>query len=227
VDSNWEEKLFCSLDKVAGEEIRETVLSGMKRYETAETGEEGSWVRELLTRMKRHLTSEQTVEVFYNCACRYPAAKLLKAKAAYRKNGCVDDAVSELRSQLENTLRDGMLFEPEIVDWLLDRGWGVAGKRDGGKILVTKIPKSGNLRKYMSANDQERQRELYCHCSQVSGAVAASVPIPVEYCHCGAGFYRWIWETILEKPVSVEILETVCSGGNKCSFAIVLPEPVE
>lgn len=227
MDSEWKEQLSCALKRVSGEETCEQILSGMHKYESSETGEEGSWVRELLSRMQKHLTSAQTAEALSSCACRYPTSKLLRAREAYLKNGSVDDAISELSSQLEDSLREGMLFEQEIVEWLLDQGWGVAGKREGNRILVTKIPKSGNLRQYMSENNQVRQRELYCHCSQVSRAVAANLPIPVEYCHCGAGFYRWIWEGILERPVSVEILETVCSGGDRCSFTIHLPEFIE
>ncbi len=227
MDNNWIEELSCSLERVCGVETCEKVLSGMDKYESSETDEEGSWVRELLKRMEKHLTSAQTAEVLSSCACRYPTGKLLKARRAYLKNGSVDDAISELSLQLEDSLRKGMLFEPEIVDWLLDQGWGVAGKREGNRIFVTKIPKSGNLRQYMSENDQGRQRELYCHCAQVSSSVAANIPIPVEYCHCGAGFYRWIWETILERPVRVEILKTVCSGGDRCSFKILLPESLE
>jgi predicted hydrocarbon binding protein len=40
------------------------------------------------------------------------------------------------------------------------------------------------------------------------------------YCQCGAGFYRGIWETILERPVRVEVLESVLSGGDVCRVAV-------
>ncbi len=227
MNNNWRDKLSCNLERVCGKDILGVILSDMDRFESSETGEEASWIREVLKRMEIHLTSAQTAEILSSCACRYPTGKLFQARKAYLKNGSIDDAISELSLQLEDSLREGMLFEQEIVDWILDQGWGVAGKRQGNRILVTKIPKSGNLRQYMSESDHGRQRELYCHCSQVSSAVAANVLIPVEYCHCGAGFYRWIWETILERPVSVEILDTVCSGGDRCSFAILLPGSIE
>ena len=47
--------------------------------------------------------------------------------------------------------------------------------------------------------------------------------IPVIYCYCGAGFYTGIWEEILQKPVKVEVLESVLKGDDVCTFAIYLP----
>ena len=43
------------------------------------------------------------------------------------------------------------------------------------------------------------------------------------YCYCGAGFYKGIWEEIIQQPVEIEMLETVLKGDNVCQFAIYLP----
>jgi len=50
--------------------------------------------------------------------------------------------------------------------------------------------------------------------------------LPLEYCYCGAGFYKGIWETILREPVRVEVLESVMHGGDVCKIAIHLPESI-
>ena len=47
-----------------------------------------------------------------------------------------------------------------------------------------------------------------------------------EYCYCGAGFYKGIWETILGEQVRVEVLESVMMGGDVCKIAIHLPESI-
>jgi hypothetical protein len=46
--------------------------------------------------------------------------------------------------------------------------------------------------------------------------------ISPTYCYCGAGFYRGIWEEILQRPVEIEVLETVLKGDAVCRFAIRL-----
>jgi predicted hydrocarbon binding protein len=48
--------------------------------------------------------------------------------------------------------------------------------------------------------------------------------VSTTYCYCGAGFYKGIWEEILQRPVEVEVLESVLSGGEVCKIIIYLPE---
>jgi len=48
--------------------------------------------------------------------------------------------------------------------------------------------------------------------------------ISTTYCYCGAGFYKGIWEEILQRPVEVEVLESVLSGGEVCKIVIHLPD---
>lgn len=220
----WSGKLSANLYRVCGSDVRDTVMDGVDEQDDPDDSESVlNWTVKAVNRMRGLLTPGQLCDVMCGCACRYPTAKLEKARKAYLLHGEIDDAVAELRSQLEDSLRNGMLIEPDIVDWLLSNGWGVAGKRNGDAITVVKIPKSGNLRKYMASSEPGLQRELYCHCPVVGEAVSLGIHVPKEYCLCGAGFYRHIWETILEAPVEVEVIETVCSGGNVCSFLILLP----
>jgi predicted hydrocarbon binding protein len=49
-------------------------------------------------------------------------------------------------------------------------------------------------------------------------------PIPVTYCYCGAGFYKGIWEYILQRPVRVEVRESVLKGDDVCRIIVHLPE---
>ncbi len=158
------------------------------------------------------------------CSCPYPRTKLQKLRRIYLETGDVDNVIEALQQQLEDSLRKGMLFEDSIVDRIVELGWGVAGKRDGNRIIITKIPKSGNLREYMDESDPQKKKELYCHCPRVRQAVRLGIELPSSYCLCGAGYYLQIWETILERKVRVEVLESVCAGGDKCSFAVYLPD---
>ncbi|NOQ23304.1 MAG: hypothetical protein GQ565_11745 [Candidatus Aegiribacteria sp.] len=224
--NKWIDKLAESIQKVADEKIEELVMQDIRDIEPQDIHETVSLINEILDRMNQHLSPDQIADVLYGCSCRYPYEKLLRVREAYALNQSIDDSITVLQEQSENSLREGMLFPSEIVDRILQMNWGVAGRREGNRIFVTKIPRSGNLRKYMTEQDPVKKRELYCHCSILDKAVEENLSIPVSYCLCGAGFYRYIWETILEKTVQVEVLETVCSGGNKCSFSIILPDSV-
>jgi len=50
-----------------------------------------------------------------------------------------------------------------------------------------------------------------------------NVKISPTYCYCGAGFYKDIWEEILQHPVEVEVMESVLKGDDVCKIAIYLP----
>jgi predicted hydrocarbon binding protein len=43
---------------------------------------------------------------------------------------------------------------------------------------------------------------------------------PTDFCNCSAGWQEEAYSTVLDKPVAVEIEETVLRGGRKCSFRI-------
>jgi predicted hydrocarbon binding protein len=51
----------------------------------------------------------------------------------------------------------------------------------------------------------------------------SSGSLPEIYCYCGAGYYRGIWEEIVQEPVEVEVLESVLAGDEVCKVAIHLP----
>jgi predicted ArsR family transcriptional regulator len=43
---------------------------------------------------------------------------------------------------------------------------------------------------------------------------------PVEFCECSRGWTQAAFSTVLGRPVSVEIEESVLRGGSRCSFRI-------
>jgi len=58
-----------------------------------------------------------------------------------------------------------------------------------------------------------------CYCEMVA---AAEGEVSQTYCHCSKGFVKKLWETVLEKPVDVELIQSAISGANECKFAIHL-----
>ena len=42
------------------------------------------------------------------------------------------------------------------------------------------------------------------------------------YCHCSKAFVKRFWESILERPVEVELVRSAVSGAQECEFVIRL-----
>jgi len=74
-----------------------------------------------------------------------------------------------------------------------------------GRLLERKLSKG----EWWSAN---QARETQCQKTN-----------PPVYCYCGAGFYKGIWEEILQQPVEVQVLESVLKGDKVCKIAVHLP----
>lgn len=222
-EKTWREQFADCIDAVAGEEVRREVMPDGKPLPSGPR-EVIDWTRGAMERLDALLDERTRREVMTGCACRYPLARLQAAREAYGAAGDVAAAHRVLQEQFESFLRDLMGMDEDLVGEVLARGWGLAGALEGNRVVATKIPKSGNLEAYLRATDPEKRRRLYCHCPRVRGAVEAGVAIPETYCYCGAGYYRAIWEEIVQQPVEVEVLESVLAGGEVCAIAIHLPK---
>jgi predicted hydrocarbon binding protein len=58
-----------------------------------------------------------------------------------------------------------------------------------------------------------------CYCGSVSKTRQS---FSVTYCHCSCGWYRQLFETLLCKPVQVELLGSIIQGDERCQFLIRL-----
>jgi len=58
-----------------------------------------------------------------------------------------------------------------------------------------------------------------CYCGSVS---KTQQPISTIYCHCSCGWYKQLFETILDKPVRVELLDSIIHGAETCQFIIYI-----
>jgi predicted hydrocarbon binding protein len=224
----WLQKLARCIEGRAGAEVRAQVMAGSNGLsQTSDRHEVVTWTRGALERLEGLVDATTAQAILAGCACQYPAANLQPMRDAYAETGDVAVAHRLLQEQFESFLREQLALDEEKLADVVGRGWGAAGilhsDRSGGRIVATKIPKSGYLVEYMNEPDPARRRALYCHCPRVRDALQAGQGLPATYCYCGAGFYKGIWEEILQQPVEVELLESVLSGGEVCRVAIYLP----
>jgi hypothetical protein len=210
----WVEKLSSALVRYTGEDARREVF---------DSADPTCGIIGLVEMISQLLGRETAEEVFTACACHYPHDDLGDVRRHYRETGDVDEVLMMLRDKFTAFLRDVIGAREEIISELLTLGWGLAGVRSGNTIIATKIPKSGNLIRYMNETDPGQRRNLYCHCPLVRDAVTREVSISPVYCYCGAGFYRDLWEEILGEPPEVEVVSSIFMGDDVCSFALRLP----
>ena len=220
----WLAKFSTCLEDTAGEKIRQQVMAGSDALSAESSSTQViAWTQGAMERLEM-LADEQTArQVMAGCACQYSKQGLQAARRAYEQTGDLSLVHRMLQAQFETFLRDSLELKEEHVAQVVSRGWGLAGILDGSRILATKIPKSGYLAAYLEEPDPERRRQYYCHCPRVRQVLETGGALPATYCYCGAGFYKGIWEEILQQPVEVEVLESVLAGGEVCTIAITFP----
>ena len=59
-----------------------------------------------------------------------------------------------------------------------------------------------------------------CYCGSVSHT---REPLSATYCRCSCGWYRELFETLLKRPVEVELLSSIIQGHDGCEFLIRSP----
>jgi len=217
----WLEKLRGRLEVELGPEATGRVMEGSEglRGDSPAKARDG-WTREVLGRLREEAGEEAAKRILLGCACLPPTSKLEEARREYAETGSIESARRVLERDSLAFLTDVVGIPAEHARSLATRGWGMAGVLKDGRIVATKIPKSGNLAEYLEETDRARRRSLYCHCPRVRHLVGTGGEPDTIYCYCGGGFYRFIWEYILDAPVEVELLRSVMAGDDVCSFAI-------
>ena len=223
-ERTWLAKFSACLDEIAGERIRKEVLRGSEGLSSRSSRQEViDWSRGAMERLESLVDEEKSKRIMTGCACQYPKSALQEMRRRYEATRDVDLVHQMLQEQFESFLRGTLQLSDGLIEEIVEKGWGSAGVKKGNTIIATKIPKSGYLVAYMEEKDPEVRRQYYCHCPRIREVLKTSATISPIYCYCGAGFYKGIWEEILQQPVEVEVLESVLGGGEVCKVAVCLP----
>ncbi len=216
-NSQWKDKLYQAIRIRSSEETLHDIIDALD-----ETKSDIEWTVDLLGKLHDHFGSAGTSDIMLDCACRYPVEDLAPIRTVYRESGDTALAHRMLQERFVSMLRNHLLLGEEMIADVVSRGWGAAGVIEGNRIVATKIPKSGFLKEYLAESDPQRRREIYCHCPRIRDAVREGIDIPVSYCYCGAGFYKGVWEEILQRPVKIRVLKSIMQQDEVCSFEIDL-----
>ena len=221
----WLNKFSNCLEEVAGEEVREDVMTGSEKLSDASSREEViNWSNQAMERLSSLVNEEKQIDIMTGCACNYSKSQLQEIREKYEQTKDINVAHRMLHQQFESLLKDTLKLNEDLIKKIIKKGWSTAGVKEGNVILATKIPKSAYIKQYFETTDPEEKRAIYCHCPRVRDALKSSIEdLPEIYCYCGAGFFKIIWEEILEKSVKVKVLESVMKGDEVCKIAIYLP----
>lgn len=194
---NHLEKLAKNVEKLAGKRVREEVMTGSEHLSADSSPvETTAWFRGALERLEAAVDPETARQIMSQCSCVFPREKLKKYQAQYAQSKNIEDIIVKMKD------------DPYMPNF----------EKQGDVLYVTKVPREAD--KYEKAVTLEEKRLYYCHCPWIS---FGTEKISATYCYCGSGWFKQIWEGILETPVRVEILETLVGGDEVCKFAIYLP----
>jgi len=212
-ERQWMQKLSNGLKKIKREDIYNDLL------EDKESLSDVKWTNELMQSLKQELTSDEIADVMTGCACTYPNENLTHLREDYELSGDIRAVHNKLQQQFETFIRKYKDLDDKDIEFLIENGWGMAGKLEEDRIVAIKIPKE--YHKYFKTDDRKQKAYYYCHCPRIRESLLESEkPVDVNFCYCGAGFYRALWEYILQRPVKVEVIESIMNGDDRCKIAI-------
>lgn len=187
----------------AGPGVSERVLEGHEGLAEASPEERAAWSRQAMERLVELVLDAATREkIMEGRACvfveEFGEEPLLELRKIYKETGGVDAVFEAMARDPEKHSRP---------------------RREGDVIYETKAPRDAEA--FAAAQTPDERRVAYCHCP-LARAGAAATPAPEPYCCCGGGWYKGVWEFIVERPVRVEVLRSVMRGDDDCTFAVRL-----
>jgi predicted hydrocarbon binding protein len=74
---------------------------------------------------------------------------------------------------------------------------------------------------FFKINDDQiisQLEQCVCHF----GVATSSEPISPTYCQCSLGYMKTLFSTLFDRPIQVELVESVLTGGKSCQFVAYL-----
>jgi hypothetical protein len=84
----------------------------------------------------------------------------------------------------------------------------------------TRLERDGNVL-YQIYTPQSYTHPMRCYCGLLR-ALPEDQQVSQTYCHCSKAFVQALWQEVLGRPVTVELLESAITGSSECRFKIGL-----
>lgn len=213
-EKQWLQKLKTGLKQVGKEALYDKMVPG-----EAETML--SHLHKIMRILRASLSQSQLEEVMSSCACLASKDYLQILRDEYTRSGDLKKVHYLLQHYFEEFICKYKNLSKSQLQYIKDNAMGMAGTLKGSVVIAVKIPR--DFHEYFQTENEAEKRFHYCHCPRIRKEFLAGREIvDADYCYCGAGFYRDIWEFILQKPIKVELTESLLKGDDVCKIKIKL-----
>ena len=227
------ENLYRRVGERFGEEAQAEFFAGIgvAPYGTP-TPEKPAYLQPVIERLEAHLGKDATAEFLSPSLRDLPDESYYPEREKYRRSDSMDAYLVQRKQEfvdgLESCLNENRLFfsqeiTREVIDFVINDPEIGGGRREGNIIYETKIPYM--TARYLAETDPVLKRYYACHCPWARTAIRkGDVHVAETFCYCSGGFHKKAFEIIFNRPLRVEVLESVAAGQDRCRFAIYLPE---
>ena len=127
----WQNKLSIALEDVAGKDIRNRIMEGSQTLSDSSTREDIIlWSRGAMERLDELLDVDARKEIMTRCACQYSKEALRPMRRAFEETGDIRVPHRMLQEQFESFLHDTLKLEANIIEDIVERGWGATFRKD-------------------------------------------------------------------------------------------------
>ncbi|MCK5760196.1 MAG: hypothetical protein KAH33_02810 [Candidatus Delongbacteria bacterium] len=209
-EKQWMNKLFNGIKKT---EICKNIDSETENKEIIEK------INVIIDILKKEFSSDEVKDIMTGCACVRPHAELGFLRQEYLISKDIGKVHKMLQEFFESFIKDYKQLDEKQMDTIRESGWGMAGKYYGDYIEVSKIPKE--FHEYFNETEEDMKKYRYCHCPRIRNVFKDGKRSPDKvYCYCGGGFYKDMWEHILNREVKIELVKALTNGDDECRYKI-------
>jgi effector-binding domain-containing protein len=199
---DWTHRFSTKLETVLGSEAKEEILAPMSSLDIDSPAEvRQKALCKSLSILESKTNDEQQFDILSHCAHVFPVELIPPMRNLFRSTGSVDTVIEAMKS------KGG--YYPKLQ------------RREGSIIFSEKGP--ANPTAYNEAKTDAERRRAYCFCPLIRDCLDET---PKIFCNCSAGWPKQIWEGILERPLKIEIVQSLTKGDDTCEFAIHLPAEI-
>jgi effector-binding domain-containing protein len=199
---DWTHRFSTKLENVLGSEAKEEILAPMRSLEIDTPSEvRHKALCKALSILESKTNDEQQFDILSHCAHVFPVELIPPMRDLFRSTGSVEVVIEAMKS------KGG--YYPKLQ------------RREGSIIYSEKGP--SNPTAYNEAKTDAERRRAFCFCPLIRDYLDDT---PKIFCKCSSGWPKQLWEGILERPLKVEVLQSLVKGDDTCEFAIHLPAEI-
>ena len=224
--------LYHKVGEVFSQKVRDEVFAGIGLSPLGlPSSEKPGFIHPIVIRLEKRVGRQEMKKLLSGCLRDLPNRYYARERRRYRTSKDVDHYLEKRRRAFLRTLkkcqREGRLFytqevTDEVIEFVKDNPEIGSGQREGNVVFISKIPYM--VKQYLAETDPTMKRYYYCHCPWAREAIkSGEFHFASTFCNCSGGYHKKPWEAIFKRPLTVEVLESILQGDERCRFVVHLP----